>query len=292
MPRNARLNDALRRGRGTAQAFTDTLRATGSSKGQAVAEALRGTSRGKALAVAGAAAALVGTGAGLAATAGSTPTAPTAAATRPAPVKHVATSDVAVKHATTAVKHGTPAVKRAVAVKHVAKPAAKAAPARHVAPAKAHALPAKPVKPYLIYDSVTPSQIPAHHEIATYATGGFAVPAANVAGKHVLWIDTNGSDPHAQALDVEPGDATPALAANWAQHKLNDQPGSVAHIYTMISEWPAVKAAVSHLPGWMHSHIRWWIADPTGVAHIVPGAQATQWYWGKNFDITTAKPSF
>jgi len=282
MPRTARL--------------TDALRARGRGKAQAVADVLRGTSRGKVLAVAGAAAALVGTGAGIAATAGTSTAPAPAAVTRQAPVKHAVVKDAAAKHAVThataAVKHGTPAVKRAVAVKHVAKPAAKQAPARRVAPAKAHALPAKPVKPYLIYDSVTPAQIPAHHEIATYATGGYAVPAANVAGKHVMWIDTNGSDPHAQALDVEPGDATPALAANWAQHKLNDQPGSVAHIYTMISEWPAVQAAVNHLPGWMHSHIRWWIADPTGVPHIVPGAQATQWYWGKNYDITTAKPNF
>jgi len=293
MPRPARLTDALRAtGRGKAQAVASALRTTGRSKSQAVADALRATSRGKALAVAGAAAALVGTGAGIAATAGSTPTVPAAAVTGQAPVKHVATSDAAVKHATTAVKHGTPAVKHAVAVKHVAKPAAKQAPARHVAPAKAHALPAKPVKPYLIYDSVTPTKIPAHHAIATYATGGFAVPASTVAGKHVFWIDTNGSDPGAQALDVEPGDATPALAANWAQHKLAQYPNTNARIYTMISEWPAVKAAISHLPGWMHSHIRWWIADPTGVPHIVPGAGATQWYWGKNYDITTANPNF
>ena len=42
----------------------------------------------------------------------------------------------------------------------------------------------------------------------------------------------------------------------------------------------------------MQSHVRWWIADPTGVDHIVPGASATQWYWGHNYDITTAKPGF
>jgi hypothetical protein len=39
----------------------------------------------------------------------------------------------------------------------------------------------------------------------------------------------------------------------------------------------------------MHSHIRWWIADPTGSPHIVPGADATQWYWGTGFDESTAK---
>jgi hypothetical protein len=66
----------------------------------------------------------------------------------------------------------------------------------------------------------------------------------------------------------------------------------VARIYTMRSEWPAVKSAVGALPASMQSHVRWWIADPTGVPHVVPGSSATQWYWGSNYDITTATPSF
>ena len=156
-------------------------------------------------------------------------------------------------------------------------------PARHVV---------KPARPFLIFDSVTPSAIPAHHMIATYATGGYAVPASQVAGREVLWIDTRGTDPAAAALDVEPGDATPSVAASWAWHKLRATPGTVARIYTMISEWPAVKAAIGGLPQRMRSHVRYWIADPTGVPHIVPGASATQWYWGKHYDISTASPGF
>ena len=46
------------------------------------------------------------------------------------------------------------------------------------------------------------------------------------------------------------------------------------------------------LPHQMQSRIRWWIADPTGVPHIVPGSSATQWYWGSSYDITTAAPRF
>jgi hypothetical protein len=156
-------------------------------------------------------------------------------------------------------------------------------PARHVV---------KPVRPFLIFDSLTPSAIPRHHMIATYATGGYAVPASQVAGREVLWIDTRGTDPAAAALDVEPGDATPSVAASWAWHKLRATPDDVARIYTMISEWPAVKAAIGGLPQRMRSHVRYWIADPTGVPHIVPGASATQWYWGKHYDISTAKPGF
>ncbi len=167
--------------------------------------------------------------------------------------------------------------------------AAPGAPAHRRLPAR-HA--AKPARPFLIFDSVTPSAIPAHHMIATYATGGYAVPASQVAGRQVLWIDTRGTDPAAAALDVEPGDATPSVAAQWAWHKLSATPGTVARIYTMISEWSAVKAAIAGLPHRMQSHVRYWIADPTGVPHIVPGASATQWYWGKNYDISTANPGF
>jgi hypothetical protein len=152
--------------------------------------------------------------------------------------------------------------------------------------------PAPPPQPYLIYDSVTPTQIPQGQVTATYATGGYAVPASVVAGRQVIWIDTLGTDPAASALDVEPGDATPAVAASWAFHKLSADPNGDARIYTMISEWPAVKAAIATLPPAMQAHVHYWIADPTGVAHVVPGSSATQWYWGKSYDISTAIPGF
>ena len=42
----------------------------------------------------------------------------------------------------------------------------------------------------------------------------------------------------------------------------------------------------------MQSKVRYWIADPTGVPHVVAGASATQWYWGNSYDITTANPNF
>jgi hypothetical protein len=108
----------------------------------------------------------------------------------------------------------------------------------------------------------------------------------------VLWIDAIGADPGASALDVEPGDATPSGAASWAWHRLSANRNAVAVIYTMRSEWPTVQAAVATLPARMRSRIRWWIADPTGHPHIVPGANATQWYWGPRYDITTANSGF
>ncbi len=108
----------------------------------------------------------------------------------------------------------------------------------------------------------------------------------------MLWIDTNGSDPAANVLDVEPGDATPAGAAQWVKHRLSSQPHSVAIVYTMRSDWQQVKDNVAALPGWMQSKVRYWIADPTGVPHVVAGSSATQWYWGNSYDITTANPDF
>jgi hypothetical protein len=218
-----------------------------------------------------------------------TPFAPAAGHQAAAPAAAVPAARPAAAQRSTAQHAGAVTT----AARHTAGPAARhtvtaarAAAAGHAAHAAAAA------KPYLIYDSVTPSSIPAHHEIATYADGAYAVPASHVAGKHVLWIDTNGSDPRAGALDVEPGDATPAGAAAWAKAKLTAQPHGTAIIYTMRSDWAAAQAAVDTLPGHMRDQVRWWIADPTGTPHIVPGAQATQWYWGPNYDITTATPGF
>ena len=154
-----------------------------------------------------------------------------------------------------------------------------------------HAVPV--ARPYTIYDSIHPSAFPSKQSVAIYATGNYAAQPGEVAGqKSVMWIDITGRDYAASVLDVEPGDATPAVAAAWAQHRLSANPHALARIYTMRSEWGAVVSAVSSMKKSMRDRIRWWIADPTGVKHIVPGSSATQWYWGPNYDITTANPDF
>lgn len=206
-----------------------------------------------------------------------------AASAAPAPASHKAPAKPAEHQAP--AKHAAPAKHQAPAKpKAPAKPASHQAPARHKAPARHN---------YRIYDSVTPSALPAHNAIATYATGNYAASPSQVAGhKTVMWIDTTGYHYAASVLDVEPGDATPAMAGSWAWHRLHASPRALARLYTMRSEWPAVKAAVAKLPANMRSHIRYWIADPTGVPHIVPGSSATQWYWGSSVDISTATPRF
>ena len=176
--------------------------------------------------------------------------------------------------------------------------AVKAAP-KAAPKALVHKAAAKPVKrarsakPYSIYDSVTPGSIPSGKQIATYANGSYHASWSDVRGRHnVLWIDTNGSNPGANILDVEPGDATPWGAATWVQHRLTKEPNAIAVVYTMRSEWPQVKSAISLLPGNMQGHVRYWIADPTGVEHLVPGSSATQWYWGSNYDVSKVLPEF
>jgi hypothetical protein len=184
------------------------------------------------------------------------------------------------------------AFRSGTAARVAAKPApAKPAPAKAAA-AKAVRHQAAPARPYRIYDSVTPSSLPAGKPAAVYTNGAYAASASQVAGhKSVLWIDTNGSNPGATVLDVEPGDATPHGAAAWAQQRLDKHPDSVAIVYTMRSSWQDVKDNVAHLPKAQQANVRYWIADPTGVNHIVPGADATQWYWGSHIDISTANPS-
>jgi hypothetical protein len=186
------------------------------------------------------------------------------------------------------------AAAKAAAARHEAAVSQHPAKATHVAPRKRrHAAAAAPAKPFLVYDSVTPETIPGNPVVATYADGPNPDTPSMVAGRtNVIWISITGYDYNASALDIEPGCASPSQAAGWVSGRLTIHPHGVAILYTMISDWSAVQANVASLPSWMKSHIRWWIADPTGTPHIVPGSQATQWYWGPNYDISTALPGF
>jgi hypothetical protein len=170
------------------------------------------------------------------------------------------------------------------------------ADAAHSAPAATSQAPASSNSgngPTTIYDSTSPASVPAGQHVAAYSNGAYQASGSSVQGRgNVLWIDTNGSDTHANALDVEPGDATPAGAAQWVNAKLTASPHSDAIVYTFKSDWASVQDSINQLPSWEQSHVKYWIADPTGTPHIVPGAAATQWYWGSNYDITQATPSF
>lgn len=157
----------------------------------------------------------------------------------------------------------------------------------HAAPA-----PRPRPKPYDIYDSAVPTSLPSGHAEAAYANGAYAANPAQVPGHHPLWIDASGGDPNANALDVERGDASPGASAGWVAAHLRAQPHSTAIIYTSRSDWREVRDSVAGLPSSERSHVRYWIADPTGHRHVIPGSSATQWYWGKHYDVSTATPDF
>jgi hypothetical protein len=228
---------------------------------------------------------------------------PAALAANSGAASGVASGAAASGAASKAAVAGTGTSRHAPAAKH--SPAATPAPAQatehrrhhhhhHHAAAQAQVAATQPQpKPFLIYDSVNPQAIPGDPVVATYADGPHPDSPSAVANfSHVMWVDIDASDPHADALDIEPGCASPSEAAGWVSARLNADPHGVAILYTMISQWSTVKADVSSLPAWMQSRIRWWIADPTGSPHVVPGSQATQWYWGQNYDISTALPGF
>ena len=177
---------------------------------------------------------------------------------------------------------GKLAAKPAAATRHeaAARPSASASPG--------------PSKPYEFYDSVTPQAAPAGAIVGTYSTGAHPIPTSAVTGrKQVLWIDTLATDPQGSgALDIEPGCATPSQVPGWVTGRVTAHPGQVAILYMSLSEWPQVQAEVASLPASTRSLIRWWVADPTGVPHIVPGSSATQWYWGSSYDESMAAPNF
>jgi len=214
---------------------------------------------------------------------------PAAAQQPPTQVARLDSRPVAVTQAAPTASHPAAPSTRAAAP-----PGAPAKAPAHPAPARPHAAAPPPAAlPYLIYDSVTPTSVPWGKSVAAYANGNFRASVSDVAHHgNVLWIDINGSNPDAMVLDVEPGDATPAGAAHWVQARLNRHRNSIAIVYTFRAAWPSVKHHVRGLPSWMRSRVHYWIADPTGVPHVIPGSSATQWYWGKHYDISTANHNF
>lgn len=162
-------------------------------------------------------------------------------------------------------------------------------PRKPTVPPAAHNSPAQP-----IYDSANPAGIPpGHAAVAVYATGVYAAQPSQVAGRRVLWIDSQASDPSANVLDIENGDASPSNVPSWVTQHVAADKHAPAILYSSVGMWPAVKAAVSSLPKYDQNHVKYWIAQPTGSPHIVPGSQATQYLWvGNSYDKSWATSGF
>jgi len=147
-----------------------------------------------------------------------------------------------------------------------------------------------------MYDSVDVSQIPVTAEaVAGYTTGlypTFPVLAQRFPHAHLLSIAVDSGE-DADCLDVETGDGTPADAPAWyrRQIKLGKK---LPCFYANSSTMPSVVAALTK-SGIPRSQYRVWTAHYTGVPHIEPGSDATQWYdkaLGRNLDISWCKDTF
>jgi hypothetical protein len=147
-------------------------------------------------------------------------------------------------------------------------------------------------------DSTTPGAIPQSADrVALYFNGRFAATqdqAARFTQARVYWIDVLNTSPAAcSILDIESGDASPADVPGWVAARLEAHPGAVCRLYSNLSTWPAVKAAVADMPGDHRAQVRYWIANPTGIWHLVPGSDATQYAFspgGINIDLSAVGP--
>lgn len=150
----------------------------------------------------------------------------------------------------------------------------------------------------LMLDSINPALLNGTTDEAGYVDGWWQT-AKVIHGPHVLTVAVFASD-NADALDVEPGDATTGQAPGWVdrQHSLGDTRPAV---YGSVSEWPTLIADLA-----AHGAYRSWTAHYDGVPHrctracnpqLPAGwqADATQWtdnYQGRNVDASNVAADF
>lgn len=148
-----------------------------------------------------------------------------------------------------------------------------------------------------MYDSVSLDQIPADAEAVAGYVGG-AWPTAHLLPArfphaHILTIAVNAQE-DADCLDVETGDATPEQAPAWFLRQLKRGIDRVPVLYCSVSMMPALVAAMTRA-GIHEDRYIIWSAHYTNMAHIDPGAEATQWYnkaHGRNLDVSLCRPGF
>lgn len=131
-----------------------------------------------------------------------------------------------------------------------------------------------------MYDSAT-DQIPAGAtDILVYTDGIYA--NATILGERfphatLHTISAVGKVP-GRWIDVEPGCVWPpaaavALQAEWA-------PQGCKGFYCNRFTQPLLVAAGAPVG------VEWFLADPTGVEHVIPGTVATQWGWFSTYDVS------
>ena len=124
-------------------------------------------------------------------------------------------------------------------------------------------------------------------EVALYHNGLYAFPKSLVKPSwRVRWIDVIGDAPDAcSILDIETGDASPGTVPGWCTARDAIIHNSLFRLYCNIVTWPAVRSVVRRdLTDNQRIRVRYWIANPTGIPHLVPGSSATQYLWEKEWD--------
>jgi hypothetical protein len=151
----------------------------------------------------------------------------------------------------------------------------------------------KPQAPdaYGIYDSSTAEAIPKGKVQAVYSNGLYAAPVTDEKDHpRTLWIDVTGGNPKADVLDIESEDAGWWQAGPWAEAAYKDHPNRPVIEYTAYGTWAADKASVAEYAP--NVDVKWWVASPSGIPHLVPGSSATQWYWGTWYNVSETTQGF
>ena len=153
-----------------------------------------------------------------------------------------------------------------------------------------------------MFDSIDPSQIPAGQDAAGYVDGRWRTFTA-LHGPSNLSVAVFPVD-DADALDVEPGDATNADAPGWVRRELGRGHWRPC-LYTSVANLPALLAALA-TAGLTRGQVRIWTAHYTYAPHRCTHAcnpqlpvdfvaDATQWTdrsGGKNLDESELADDF
>lgn len=147
-----------------------------------------------------------------------------------------------------------------------------------------------------MYDSVTLDEIPTSAgAVAGYVGGAFhTFPELERRWPHAhrLSIAVNSGE-DAECLDVETGDAVPGDAPGWFHRQIAR--GVVKPVfYANLSVVPSVIAELERA-GISRQEYRVWDAHYTGVPHVSPGSDATQWTdraLGRNLDESLCSDAF
>jgi hypothetical protein len=140
--------------------------------------------------------------------------------------------------------------------------------------------------PKTMYDAVNASAIPANAEIvAGYVEGRYAWSAADWARfPNAVKVTIAIWNADADVLDIETGDATPAMGPAWVARQRAR--GAFPTVYCNTSTWPAVQSALSAAGFVNGTHYDWWAARYTGQPHLEPGSAATQYADPGPYDLS------